>query len=410
MVEKRRHLWEFPWGYTESFIISGGLLCIGFILEATTSVERFQLPSYPINLFLLIGFCLYLIITAFILKNPLMQWFSSIPASVAAIVTYSILIILMGFIPQDIQRGNAIIRMFALNHIVNSFPFIIISIFLLMVLGYTIIRRLRQPLSIRNIAFFLNHGGLFLVIITAALGSGDFLRVRMPIQIKQTSNIAFIDQKHYVELPFHLRLDTFFIEEYEPELALINKHTGQIILHGRSVLPHIRPGVSGKYGKYQFEVLEYLPFAFRINDEFFSMHHFGATHAARIRINHVEGWISAGNFMFEPKFLNINEHVAAVMLEPKAQKYVSVITYRRPGTHTTGQYRIEVNKPLKLGQWTIYQASYDEQLGRWSKLSVLDIVRDPWLPVVYIGIAMLFLGSLYLLITGRRPLQASQKQ
>jgi hypothetical protein len=40
-------------------------------------------------------------------------------------------------------------------------------------------------------------------------------------------------------------------------------------------------------------------------------------------------------------------------------------------------------------------------MGKYSKRSVIEAVRDPWLPVVYAGILMLLGGAVYLFWLGR---------
>ena len=35
-------------------------------------------------------------------------------------------------------------------------------------------------------------------------------------------------------------------------------------------------------------------------------------------------------------------------------------------------------------------------MGKWSRTSTFELVRDPWLPVVYTGITMMLLGAVYL--------------
>ena len=61
---------------------------------------------------------------------------------------------------------------------------------------------------------------------------------------------------------------------------------------------------------------------------------------------------------------------------------------------------IEVNKPLKVDGWKMYQYGYDEEAGTESKISVLELVRDPWLAFVYSGIFMMLSGAFLMIFTG----------
>ena len=60
---------------------------------------------------------------------------------------------------------------------------------------------------------------------------------------------------------------------------------------------------------------------------------------------------------------------------------------------------IDVNKPLSIAGWKIYQLSYDETKGKWSRMSVFELVRDPWLPIVYTGILMMIAGAIGLFLS-----------
>ena len=55
--------------------------------------------------------------------------------------------------------------------------------------------------------------------------------------------------------------------------------------------------------------------------------------------------------------------------------------------------------------------SYDETMGKDSQISVIEVVHDPWLPVVYIGIFCLIAGSIYLFWKGEkiRPEELTQE-
>lgn len=57
---------------------------------------------------------------------------------------------------------------------------------------------------------------------------------------------------------------------------------------------------------------------------------------------------------------------------------------------------VAVNHPGTYQGYTIYQDSYDWEAGRYT---VLQLVHDPWLPLVYLGMALLAAGSLLLLFS-----------
>lgn len=88
------------------------------------------------------------------------------------------------------------------------------------------------------------------------------------------------------------------------------------------------------------------------------------------------------------------------MTVPEARRYLSTVTVYTRGNEPYMQ-EIEVNKAPKIEGWRLYQLSYDQAKGKWSDLSVLEVVRDPWLPVVYTGIFMLLAGALYIFWIGK---------
>ena len=63
---------------------------------------------------------------------------------------------------------------------------------------------------------------------------------------------------------------------------------------------------------------------------------------------------------------------------------------------------VDVNKPIEVEGWKIYQYGYDPQAGSMSQMSILELVRDPWLPAVYTGIYMMLGGALCMFVFGRR--------
>ncbi len=53
-----------------------------------------------------------------------------------------------------------------------------------------------------------------------------------------------------------------------------------------------------------------------------------------------------------------------------------------------------VNHPCSFAGYSIYQDSYDPMEQRYT---ILQLVRDPWLPLVYVGMLLLVMGSAFLL-------------
>lgn len=73
---------------------------------------------------------------------------------------------------------------------------------------------------------------------------------------------------------------------------------------------------------------------------------------------------------------------------------ISVYTEDGKVVHGT----VEVNKPIKVAGWKIYQYDYDARRGSNSPYSVFLLVKDPWLPAVYTGIFMMLSGALCLML------------
>ena len=63
---------------------------------------------------------------------------------------------------------------------------------------------------------------------------------------------------------------------------------------------------------------------------------------------------------------------------------------------------IDVNKPIVVDGWKIYQYGYDTSMGAESKISILELVSDPWLPLVYAGIYMMLGGAVCMFAFGKK--------
>ncbi|MFH2141858.1 MAG: cytochrome c biogenesis protein ResB [Bacteroidota bacterium] len=397
----KRRMWEFPWSFRESFVVVFFLLIIGIFLEFFIPLKNMLLSEYPANIIIIGVYFTSLILTYLFAKNQIIDWLASVPAAVASISFYTLLVLLMGFIPQT--KTSGFLSDIGFNHMQTSRAFIILSIFLLTVLGYTILKRISGKISIKNLAFFLNHFGLFIILIAGSLGSGDMVKVQLLVNKNDENNLAIKDKQSY-QLPFTVELINFSIEEYSPELIFYSKKTGFPVIEKGDYPIDIRKGNKGTFACFSYEIIDYQPNSVYSDRSYKSSDQFGSTHAAYVKISGVqistEGWISCRNYMFPEKHLEINDDYVLVMISPKPKKYSSLVNVYDKETKLS-EVLIEVNKPCKFKGWTIYQYGFDNEMGRWSQKSVFEVIRDPWLPVVYVGIFMMLLGSIYLLWTGR---------
>lgn len=64
------------------------------------------------------------------------------------------------------------------------------------------------------------------------------------------------------------------------------------------------------------------------------------------------------------------------------------------------QIPVEVNHPVHFKGYSLYQDSYDISRGADSQYTILLVVSDPWIGLVYTGIFMLLAGAVGLIIYG----------
>jgi len=406
-------MWKFPWKFRESFTIAFGLLFIGLLLEFFTHPLIIQPIKYPVNVYGGVIFIVVLSLFQFIFrKDNFIKWLSSVPAAISAITLFAFLTLIMGFIPQS-DLHDSIFTKLGLTHMTQSWEFLFIVVYLEFILGLTIVRRI-QKFSLSDTSFVLNHMGLWLIIFSIGFGSGDLKRWNMSIREGETVWYAFDSKNKRHELNFAFKLKDFRMEQYQPKIGVISadgyhipeKYKDQMFRSGRDVEAQI--------GNWKIMIDTFYRFSVKDDNRYYRNRKEGATYSAFVTVkntnkNKVEkGWISCGSYSMRPKALRLNKKFMITMAAPEPKKYSSdMMLYVKEGIKK--EVSLEVNKPLKVSGWKIYQAGYNQRKGRWSETTKLEIVRDPWLPVVYSGIFMLLGGALMLFWSGRRKQTKKRK-
>ena len=112
--------------------------------------------------------------------------------------------------------------------------------------------------------------------------------------------------------------------------------------------------------------------------------------------------INERNMVIElPIAIKLKQFIMETYDDGSPKRFASdIIIYTKNGDSL--QATVDVNKPVEVRGWKIYQYGYDTTKGAESELSILELVRDPWLPYVYTGIYMMLFGALTMFIFGVR--------
>ena len=280
----------------KGILIGGGIVVAGLILELAVGCIDWNVFSWPVNGFVLAVF-LAVVSNVFQLRHriPAFRFIGTYKAAIPALVYAVVLTVIMGVTRQD-AHGTW------LHNMLTFWPFVLIYVYLALILGVVILKQFRTwaKASFPRSAIpysLLSHLGLFIVMITATLGSADIQRLNMITMVGESEWRAMTSEGLVREMPLSIELKRFIMETYD----------------------------DGKPKRYASEL----------------------------------------------------------QIQTKSGKTI--------------QATVDVNKPVEVDGWKIYQYSYDTQMGAMSRISILELVSDPWQPFVYTGIYMMLAGVLLLL-------------
>ena len=411
MKQENRKMWQFPWQYRESIAFVAGFIIVGFILQLTIGKFDFSLLQYPYNMVMSLAIVVGLIIFSFFRRNAFYQWFSGIPFAVTIIAGLLILGIIMGLTPQLAKvapHDHDIFTILGFRQVTSSWPFVLIYFLTLLSLGALIIRRL-VPFKIQDYAFYFNHIGLWLLLFSAGMGTADLRRYVMHVREGEVEWRVYSENDDVLELPIAIQLNDFDMDEYAPKLTVIDRKSGVSQPESKPDYYQVdekRP--EGVLNGWVIKLDQYIHQAIRNSDSTYQQVPMpGSSPAARVTAKHIstgetrQGWVCAGNIAQLYMTLALDSQYCVVMTQPEPKKFTSDINvFMEDGADAHAV--LEVNKPLRIGNWTVYQYGYDTDAGKMSTYSSMELVYDPWLYPVYAGIVLLAIGSVCLLWSGNQ--------
>ncbi|WP_172916283.1 cytochrome c biogenesis protein ResB [Capnocytophaga canimorsus] len=396
--------------YRYSVVIALLSLLLGFILQYFLGSIPKSWFSFPQNIIGGLAFVFLNTAIFFIFKKKnFINLHSSTPFAIVTVITLGVLTIGLGSISVGQEHhANSFWLNLGLDDITKTWYFALIYLMALTNLWLAILKR-SMVYQKKNITFLLNHFGLWLIMFAGVLGQGDLVRLKMDLYKDKVEWRATDDNGNVIELPIAMELKSFDIDIYPNKLFVIDS-TG-------NALPKSKPmgfmlekdGSQGEILNWKITQHQYFEKAVPETDSTYVNHGmWGATNAAFVTVENLktgekkQEWISAGNFQLPPRTIQLDAEHTLVMAPAEARKFQSEVSIYQKDTEEVRNEKIEVNHPIKVDGWKVYQVSYDERMGRWSELSVVELILDPWLPVVYTGIFILMAGGIAFLFVNRR--------
>lgn len=369
----------------------------GFTIQYALGGEGLPMLFWPLNaLFILVlAALLFLLGTAF-RQNAFVSWLGGIPLGLSLIFALVFLSLIGGFVQQGVASGDAVLDRLGMNRIFSGWPFLFVVLLFLCNLGLSVVWK-TIPFRISNLQFMLFHGGFWIALACGLAGASDLQRLIIPVYEGRASSQGFIPQENrMVQLPFSVYLDDFSIEEYTPRIVLYDPENDRVLTGKAEGTAEVGKGFRSEWPGFSVTVLDYLPNALpgpdgtpRQADEKHGIPY------ARVRIAageiHSDHWLNTGSPSIKPGVVQI-ERYFLVMFPGTPRVFRSGVVLKGSGGSSTAA-ELEVNKPVSFEGWKLYQMGYDEKAGRWSELSLIEAVRDPWLPVVYFGFFMIMVGN-----------------
>jgi len=404
MVVVRRRWFQTPWEFRESALFTAVALFFGFVIEYATSGGGIALPRLPFNAIALSVFAILVLSIGLGFRNtPAVKWFGGIPLGLCLIVGISLLSLIGGILPQGTVVSASLPARLGIHKIFSGWPFALVVLLFLANLGLSLSWRL-VPFKVQNVQFILFHAGFWIALSCAVFGSSDLQRLIVPVEEGKSGSLGYpMESDTPLQLPFSVFLHDFSLEEYPPQLLLYDPHSDKLMMNKSKATLEVRKGTTASWNGIEVLVLDYMPSALPGEGGIPQPADRSAgIPFAKVRIitgtTQREAWISTGSPTLRPDAAQL-ENLYLIMVPGTPKSFRSAVTVQDNQGNAV-MANLEVNKPVNFNDWKLYQMGYDEKAGRWSKLSLIEVIRDPWLPAVYLGFFMIMAGNILFFWTG----------
>lgn len=411
------------WNYKRAFLRCALLLAVGTTLQLAFGNIPAHLLHWPWNAVLAANY-LYLLVLAYSLSGRY-RWLRTLwdrKSCIASLASVLALIIVYGLVRQD-SSNDGPAGVLGLTSMSDSWIFTVMLAGFMTSLGIRTVAELGRAgqmavmLRAGRITDFLHnasrtlvHVSVSVLLVAGIFGSGDKVKCRLTARLGEPVGMASDAEGNAVVLPFSVVLEKFTVDGYPPKLFVLDPADDALSGDFLSVEAE---GAKADVAGWSLSADRYLDMAGCMPGDtvYRELEHVGAVPAVYVTAENLStgerhaGWVSCGSRIFSSSSLALGSGAAVVMPPPEARQFLSRVSVTdMDGNRDVADIR--VNHPARYGAWRIYQAGYDVTQGRWSTVSMLECVKDPWYFLVDAALwLMLVSGALMFLSGGVRGIR-----
>lgn len=380
--------WDRQLGYAHAFVTVVTLLTLGLAFHVWVGYAL--LAAFAPELVIALAVAPLAAFAAFARRHPghkWVKWLTGIPVAIASTGTVGVLALAGGILP-----GSFWARWLGMPSPWGSWPFLMVGGFLMLNLVGSCGRR-AWPLTYTNVVYLASHLGLAIALVGGAYSGLALERRTMVLFTGMPADKMQDQHNHDFAAPFAVTLREFRMDTFAPTLVVAHLDDKAAQGMRQTAGTHLlKQGTVERVDGYTVRVKKYLPKAAFDGLHWREVAWPAAAPAALISVTApdkqtFEGWISSGSPESSPAYLPMGEKSAVFMNQPRPKKFESDLEI--DGQKVT----VGVNSPAHIKGYDVYQFSYDEQRGAASAYSVIELVRDRGLPVVYLGIFIMLGGA-----------------
>ena len=406
--------WSRKWGYSHAVILCGGIVLVSVAVQLFAGKQP-TLPQFPFNWIAAGCLILAAMSSGYLFRgNRAVKWVGGAKMATANMILAAVIIVISTLValpetPPNFTREeflDALARSSHLPHRLkvllgdspHSWPFAACILIAVINLSAAIGRRLNK-ITLSAAGFLILHGGILLSIVAATAGASQADRFSIVLYRGRKPLSSFPSPGGIRELPAAISLQEFKVDTYPPTLALFEDdgtRDGKVYYSDA----WIEKGLVEELGGVRVEVLEYYPSG-----------SYGDAPLAHVRATPPDGTldskgrISCGSVRHPRIMMEIGPSLVLLMTGPRPRNFTATVREERNSMFV--DHSIEVNRPAAIGDWTLYLQGYDERMGSATEWATFSLVRDPMLPIIYVGFGLIILGTFWMLWV---PLRKGRKR